>query len=755
MTALSSERRPAISFQVNTYNGDTYNGDISNSTVGGLGNDNKVESRSTSFAEGKLIENVAHQAFYNSGEAADPSTCHPETRVAVLAELQEWVDHPEQDSFIKWVKGSAGVGKTVIVRTMAEMLAERKQLLASFFFWRSGQQCNNAQYFVATVSYQICQLLPDCKSIIAQVVEEDPKIFTRTMRVQVEKLVTNPIASIWQKGKHDANGALVIVVDGLDECLQAVIQSQGINNQPQDEDRQCEILREVHRALDQLQQHGMPLRLLIASRPERHIQGVFDRDLKQNTSFIMLNDSHDATEDIRRYYIDKFSSIRDHHPLRHHLPLPEWPSSNQLDELVVRASGQFIYASTVMQFIGATRKNPSIQLDVILARKDHSGMRPLTRLDLLYQTIFSQIGQDDWPATQQLLGILLSDSKFATQRQPPTFWDLFLGWSSGEVEALLMALDSVLEIRPEQVASYQKFIHFYHASLQEFLLDQARSGPFFIDLNATQEEMAILCINHLSTCDDRISDYLSCRMVNWLEDVTLTPKLQTAFVKGGVDGVYPRNLRHAYPAFLVAIDERTRQGASFIPEILTKKVWTSSILDTSSNRKARCQIQFLLKPYQQSLRRWLQKILLWDGVHLFSSGHVTRMTNGMSGHVLYSFHSYGSKFAYVRPRLSREYFLMSAAIVLLHLLRKTALSHSLRDCIQQYPIPDPSQFDPEWQDCKADVAEYIARVEAEDARLQRRLTRSSKAQEGQEDSIAARLLQQGKPRRSRTAKGKS
>ncbi|PPQ73962.1 hypothetical protein CVT26_006313 [Gymnopilus dilepis] len=756
MAALSSERRPAISFQVNTYNGDIYRGNISNSTVGGFGNDNKVESRSTSFAEGKLIQNVAHQAFYNSGEAADLLKCHRETRVAVLAELQEWVDHLEQDSFIKWVKGSAGVGKTVIVRTMAEMLAERKQLLASFFFWRSGQQCNNAQKFVATISYQICQLLPDCKPLITQVVEEDPKIFTRAMRVQIEKLITNPMLSTWRDKRPDTSGALVIVIDGLDECLKLELQSQDINNRPQDEDRQCEILREVHRALSQLQQHEIPLRLLIASRPERHIQGVFDRDLKQNTSSIMLNVAHDATNDIRRYYIDKFSSIRDHHLLQRHLPSPKWPSANQLDELVKRASGQFIYASTVMQFIGATRKNPSIQLDVILASKEHTELRPLEELDVLYLTIFRQIDQKDWPATRQLLGILLSPPNLRTRRKPPTFWDLFLGWQFGEVERLLMALHSVLEIRLE--GSYE-FFHFYHASLQEFLLDPARSGPFFIDLNATREEMAILCINHLSTWDWAISGYLFSTMTNWLRGLKLTPTLKKAFIKGGVDGVYPQNLGSAFPTFLdaIAVAEETRQGdlkedlsayllvVAAYPglDLPSKQFFLGSlfIVDISYNaaqtdRKGLGLIGFLgihqgLAPFfAKALSSVLEKMPTKDTLFARSASvfisafyqHGISQWYVRSSSVLFSFIWPKICLCQASRVLYTRNLLWNATNLLEHLLQNAAPSHSLQDCIQEYLISDPSQIYPALQvyivRMKADAAKYIARVEAEDAHLQ-------------------------------------
>ncbi|PPQ73963.1 hypothetical protein CVT26_006314 [Gymnopilus dilepis] len=677
-----------------------------------------------------LTANVAHQAFYDSGQAADPTKCHPGTREAVLADLKRWAKHPEQDYPVKWVKGSAGVGKTVIVRTVAEILAEREQLLASFFFWRSGQRCNNAQYFVATVSYQICQLLPACKPLIARVVEEDPHIFTRTLQVQVDKLITNPVAFVWGKERPSNNGALVIVIDGLDECLDVGAQSQDI-------ERQREILLELRRAMVHLQEHELPLHLLIASRPERHIQGVFDAELKQDTSLIMLNESHDATEDIRRYYIDKFRSIRDRHPLRRYLPSSEWPSANELESLVEQASGQFIHASTVMQFINAARKDPRTQLEVVLASKEHSKLRPLEKLDVLYLTIFQQIDQQDWPATRQLLGILLSPPNLRTRREPPTFWDLFLGWQFGEVERLFMALDSVLEIQPE--GSYE-FFHFYHASLQEFLLDPARSGVFSIDMHSTQEEMTALCIQHLSTCDGKISEYLSFVMKGWLENVRSTPTLKETFIKGGLGAVYPRNLKFAYPAFLAIVERKTRQEVDLgLKGLYEKKcdLYLSMLqnavklyLDLEEDMSAYLVIAVAYPGLDMGRKTvFLGSFFVGDipdkpSDAIFASTLSLLLDKMPTKGILFA---RGASILIMAVHRYDWYGLEKAlmevgANLLRHLLQNAAPSHSLRDCIWEYPIPEHYHDDLERRDIvakmKAAVAEYIARVEAEDARRQ-------------------------------------
>ncbi|KAF9261597.1 hypothetical protein L218DRAFT_839976, partial [Marasmius fiardii PR-910] len=62
--------------------------------------------------------------------------CSEGTREEVLKELLEWAQmSPSQDvsTRVRWLRGSAGVGKSAIAQTLAEK-CEGKELLATFFF---------------------------------------------------------------------------------------------------------------------------------------------------------------------------------------------------------------------------------------------------------------------------------------------------------------------------------------------------------------------------------------------------------------------------------------------------------------------------------------------------------------------------------------------------------------------------------------------------------------------------------------------
>jgi len=108
---------------------------------------------------------------------------------------------------------------------------------------------------------------------------------------------------------------------------------------------------------------------------------------------LSLDDSYNPDQDIRKFLVDKFSDIRRLHPFRAYLP-ESWPTREVIDKLVTKASGQFIYASTVDRFIGSIRHNPSERLDILLGNLDAGSLKPFEQLDSLYSVIFHAIDQE-------------------------------------------------------------------------------------------------------------------------------------------------------------------------------------------------------------------------------------------------------------------------------------------------------------------------------------------------------------------------
>ncbi|KDR74768.1 hypothetical protein GALMADRAFT_141108 [Galerina marginata CBS 339.88] len=76
----------------------------------------------------RLLEATSPAAFHESDDIYDPPKCHPNTRVAVLNKIMDWihgVDPETRDALTTWLYGPAGSGKSAIARSIAELSLAR------------------------------------------------------------------------------------------------------------------------------------------------------------------------------------------------------------------------------------------------------------------------------------------------------------------------------------------------------------------------------------------------------------------------------------------------------------------------------------------------------------------------------------------------------------------------------------------------------------------------------------------------------
>ena len=166
-----------------------------------------------------LQEHVATAAFHNSKQRVDPPRCHVHTREAVLEELFDWiVGNVPREAWIAWLNGAAGAGKSAICQSMAEICIQRNVKVASFFFFRTDPTRNTIDPVIATLAYQIIQLFPETKELIAQSIESNPLIFEQTFETQLQVLIVAPIRHL------HISETLLLIIDGIDECTGAEIQ---------------------------------------------------------------------------------------------------------------------------------------------------------------------------------------------------------------------------------------------------------------------------------------------------------------------------------------------------------------------------------------------------------------------------------------------------------------------------------------------------------------------------------------------------
>ncbi|RXW25491.1 hypothetical protein EST38_g329 [Candolleomyces aberdarensis] len=469
---------------------------------------------STTSSLKELHSRIAAGAIHDSSERCDAPKCHPETRVAVQDELYSWIVHGDQDQQpkkIKWVTGPAGSGKTAIMGSLAEKCGIEGLLGASFFFSSSspssGRHTKTA--LVLTLAYQLAQNYPGLKSSISRVVEERPEVFKKTLQVQMKLLVLDPLREVGVRDHSSTTSVQkVIIVDGVDECEAGPIfnldapdvldpelgkaqEMRTAMSTRSKEDDQLEILQVLLQASSD---PSFPFRILVASRPERTFRQFFEAGPFAPT--LTLDEKYNPDADIALFLEAKFSEIRRKYKLS-----SSWPPPYTIPTLVKNASGQFIYAATVIRFITKSRRhNPYTLLDIVLEAKPtgcHSGSKPFSNLDALYFKIL-QSSPDPalsirwlWVINGEFLSskqdgpiVFHIDIYFAMGTRPPAhFINRWLETFDGEAEHLLGNLHSLLKV-PSSGEEFEKPYEFYHKSLFDFLDDPNRSGTLFLGSRA-------------------------------------------------------------------------------------------------------------------------------------------------------------------------------------------------------------------------------------------------------------------------------
>ena len=363
---------------------------------------------------------------------------------------------------ILWVSGSAGTGKSAIAQTIAERFkqnvaegSEQKvHLAATFFFFRTSPERNTSERLITTLAYQVALCVPGAKEFIAKAIEDDPAVFTKDMNSQLFQLIVHPVilaAQGWSSTQQS-----LIIIDGLDECI--------------DEKEQTDILSAI---CDALTTRELPLRFLILSRPEYDIRMRFEHtDLQSATVRFVLDMDDMATKDIATFLEAEFTRIHREHCIRE----TPWPPKDVIQSLAERASGQFIYASTIIKFLDDRHFQPQERLEMVLGILPHGTFSPFAEIDFLYTRILDAVPACKVERTLLCLGAIIDQHHLKigyVALTEPKFLDQLFQLNPGGVEHFLKELHSVLNIKSE--------VSIRHKSFSDFLTNEARSGRYFID----------------------------------------------------------------------------------------------------------------------------------------------------------------------------------------------------------------------------------------------------------------------------------
>ncbi|KIM84580.1 hypothetical protein PILCRDRAFT_388485 [Piloderma croceum F 1598] len=431
-------------------------------------NPNNIDARGGTFNNFRDMISIVHtenldlnkllapvDAAYNrSGPVV---RCLHGTREKLIEKIVQWMDE-DNGRPICWLNGPAGSGKSAVSQTVAEWCDEQDRLASSFFFFRGSGDRSKIERFIPTLSYHLSISVPSTTPFIQQILHRDPSIAQRSLSHQFKKLMVEPIRAA--RGPNlAAMKPLVIVIDALDEC--------------DDKELIVDFIIIVGNACQN--DCNFPFRVFFASRVEEYLR----KKLETRAIYSLALQDFDASSDIRKFFQSRFSTIyEENHRLMRNIPWP-WPSDRDLDALVRKASGSFIFAFTLINFVDDGSQLPHRKLPIALTA--HAGLDPL------YTQILSSVSHgEDFKRIITTLTLLKSPLSVTSLGR-------LLQLETVDILHNLLEVQSILRIPSHD----DQPILPYHASLRDFLTRESRSGDFFIDPPSGHIIIATKCLKVL------------------------------------------------------------------------------------------------------------------------------------------------------------------------------------------------------------------------------------------------------------------
>ncbi|TGZ80762.1 hypothetical protein EX30DRAFT_307309, partial [Ascodesmis nigricans] len=201
-----------------------------------------------------------------------------------------------------------------------------------FLFSKDDDNLKKVENFVTTLALQLAEHVPGLASFVREVVEKKPGISEKILQIQWKHLIADPLSSLDQPMLE----GFVVIIDALDEC--------------EKDDEMRLILRVIAQANEI---RTTRLKVFITSRPEATIREVFGDAAMITHQLRVLQKVPKKTiyHGIRLYFQDK---------------LRDFVTPEDLDRLVQRAGGLFIWASTACKFLNDAPAMKGERLNILL-----------------------------------------------------------------------------------------------------------------------------------------------------------------------------------------------------------------------------------------------------------------------------------------------------------------------------------------------------------------------------------------------------
>ena len=398
----------------------------------------------------------------------------------------DWIGgRTDSQSNLFWLRGKAGSGKSTIANTVANTIAnttakvvtdsiaqsvescEHAYCLSSFSCKRDDVNLSDPHRVLPTLAYRFAQQHPSYCAAIFKLLNSDPRgagIGNSTdIKAQFEKLFQEPLNQT-----VDPLRPHVIIIDALDEC-----------GSDKDQARLAQCFLELSKVAW--------IKIFVTSRDDPDIHNAFAAGacIQYN-----IDEEQGTDQDIQKYIQWRLEVLEIH------------ISTTEIQRLVVRAQGLFIWCRTLFEYlrtyISSARRR---ELEPFLSGEWEHG--PWAGLYGLYDKVLDSAvkNTDDKAFMQALLTVVSA----ATVNRPlsPKAIACFLDdheqhkkRTEPEAQDIFRALHAVLFVDQ----SMNGAIRAYHTSFYDFLeLKVTEGSPGWESLGTTHSRMFRRCVDILHT----------------------------------------------------------------------------------------------------------------------------------------------------------------------------------------------------------------------------------------------------------------
>ncbi|CAE6536797.1 unnamed protein product [Rhizoctonia solani] len=394
----------------------------------------------------------------------DPSGYDPRraclggAREVMLNRIITWTQNRDHPEGLMWISGQVGIGKTAVATSLCERLDNIGAFAGSFFCRSDDPDSSDPLRLVNNIVHEIASRCSPYARGVFSAIRAKRTLYNAHLRLRYKGLIKSPLEKLKSLSMPVA---LVVIVDGLDECG--------------DYDSREQILHLLY----EMSELVPWLKVIITGRPVGDLQDSFRGNCPHEP--ITHLQTYDAAPDIRAYIEGQLSQLAE---------TERWPPDS-IDQLCIMSQGAFLWAALATKYIKKSIFPALPRLQKVLKNRKS----PLTdHFDTLYvkalKTAIDDNEDEIKDAHLRCIGAILAIS----EHEPLAIPDLqYLLLVAGWIDQL--TLERVVNnLTPLLLTQDGGGVRFRRGSLKDFVTNASRSGEFYIALNQYEADPAACCL---------------------------------------------------------------------------------------------------------------------------------------------------------------------------------------------------------------------------------------------------------------------